>query len=163
MFSIDDAKVRRGLHRLLHGPDDLRPAMAAGVKPIADAEQAFRDLYDAFLAEMTAVCAYAVKHWEQQLKLATQETRSAAKANLAMWQQYPAGPAAEPKFIEVVRHHWLVCDGLNRERPKAGRIAPHHVLLGWLIDAVGTHHPVVQVLACMPYWPIGMDAEGGWV
>ncbi|KIG12825.1 hypothetical protein DB30_00988 [Enhygromyxa salina] len=73
----------------------------------------------------------------------------------------PVGPVADPHVIGVIRAYWLACEAINAKLPHSARVAPERMLLAWLVD--GRHDSWVRLLTAMPYWPIGLDAEGRWV
>lgn len=64
-----------------------------------------------------------------------------------------AGAASHPKVVWIVRSYWLAA-------ARIGEVSPEIFLLQWLIDSGETE--LVRLIACMPYWPIGLDETGNW-
>jgi hypothetical protein len=73
----------------------------------------------------------------------------------------PAGAAFDARVVAVVRKYWLACDVLNQKVAEDVRISPQVFLLEWLLRE--REQEALEVLAGMPYWPIGMDPNGNWV
>ena len=92
-----------------------------------------------------------------------QFTAQGMKPEQALKQAYHchfAGPAANPRIVWIVRTFWLECVAINQETPEAQRVPPEVLLLHWLVE--DQHTEAVKVLTGMPYWPIGLSADGQW-
>ncbi len=76
----------------------------------------------------------------------------------ANYELRPAGPAARPEVVWVVRTYWLECVNINRQLPPNRRVPPETLLIEWLQN--GGRSTLVAVLSGMPYWPIGIDQNG---
>ncbi|HEX6708669.1 MAG TPA: hypothetical protein VF169_28285 [Albitalea sp.] len=158
MFTIDSAKRDRGLHRLLNGPRDVRDSGA--VDDDVDFQHAapeYRDLFEQYSGALVPECARAAAEWDAALSQSMQADAE------TMWFQSPAGPATKPSLVALLRDYWLACAGLPARNPSLRPLAPEVFMLKWVVERFGADHECVQVLACMPYWPIGMDEQGHWV
>jgi hypothetical protein len=163
MPNITAQRVRKGLFRLLNGPRDV-DRWDAHLVPIdrAIASHDHRQLFERYCNELGPAVAKAAAVWDGELKGWAAEGRTAEAADKEMWTTYPAGPAAQPFFVALVRRYWLACDALNQTVPADQGVPPEHFLLGWLHDDPRQEEPM-RVLACMPYWPMGIDAKGRWL
>ena len=103
----------------------------------------------------------ALAFWRPLIVAKKTAERSEQEAARAAWMRRPAGPASYPGMVALVREYWLACDALNRKCAEEERVPPWTFLLSWLMDE--SHYEAVGVLACMPYWPIGLDEDGNWV
>jgi hypothetical protein len=163
MVDIAPTRIRKGLVRLLKGPSDLdRWDGQIPWKPLASAPADHRQLFEAYCAALESGVRDAVENWNGELHGWAAEGHTPDEAKQTMWETYPAGPAAFPPFVALVRCFWLRCDGLNRRMPAAQGVRPEQFMLDWLRDDP-VRQEAVAVLAAMPYWPIGMDAQGNWI
>lgn len=163
MFHVVDQRVRSGVDRLLTAPSDLLRWDAHLVAcERHEASQPHRQLFDAYVAELRPAVMRAIEIWDAEIAWAVRSSDGQSAAEESQWATYPAGPAVQPFFVEIVRRYWLACDELNREAPSPPCVAPEFFMLGWLADQLPVSDPVLQVLSCMPYWPIGQDFEGRW-
>jgi len=164
MVDIAPTRIAKGLARLIHAPSDLvRWDAHIGWKPRSSSSVAHRELFERYCAELAGAVREASDNWNGELHgWAAEEGRTPDQAKETMWKTYPAGPAAFPPFVALVRRYWLACDELNRQVPVEQAVRPEQFMLGWLNDE-SSHEELVAVLACMPYWPMGMDFEGNWI
>ena len=163
MLNITTQRVRKGLFRLLNGPSDLDrwDAHIAAVSK-TDASPQHRQLFEHYGSKLRVAVPKATANWEGELTGWASEGRTLEQAYAEMWTTYPAGPAAQPFFVALVRRYWLECDALNKTTPKDQAVRPEQFLLDWL-QADPANEKLVAVLACMPYWPLGMDVKGHWI
>jgi hypothetical protein len=160
---ISDRQVRMGIRRLLESPLTLKSCGAPvwEPKPNALGSASHKQLFVQYLEEVDFVTAVALDWWKQTLaarkKIASDPKRAAHDA----WIDRPAGPASYPGLVALTRDYWLACHQLNLEVPEELRVPPWTFLLSWLLN--GSYGQAVSVLACMPYWPIGLDEDGNWV
>jgi hypothetical protein len=152
--------VDRGIRRLLAAPRDL-PGSAPWTEPPIDRSRAsprHQQAYARYLERLEQVLD-VVEHWwagtlEQQLDQGVTRDKALEQA----YRAHFAGPAAAPELVWVVRSFWLECVAINEETPESERVPPEVFLLHWLTQDQRTD--AVEVLTGMPYWPIGLDADG---
>lgn len=159
---LDRERAARGVDRLLSAPRDLARSGApfAPQRSRGGGSVDHRALFEEY-AEILAVLARESLDWWKETVVA--RTRVASEPSLAerdAWIARPAGPASFPGFVAFIRDYWLECQRLNEGCAEAERVAPESLLVDWLLD--GEHDLEVAVVACMPYWPIGLDG-GRWV
>jgi hypothetical protein len=160
---MDRERVARGIERLLAAPRDLARCGApiAPQRPRDAGSARHRELFEEY-ADMLAVLAReSLDWWRETVTARTRAASDPARAEREAWIARPAGPASFPGFVAFVRDYWLECQRLNEASPDAERVAPESLLVDWLLD--GDHALEVAVVACMPYWPIGLDASGKWI
>ena len=163
MLNITEQRVAKGLFRLLRAPADVDRWDAHLVaRDEVAASGDHQELFRRYLEESRATTQRAIAAWLGELHGWAAENRTSDAADKEMWATYPAGPAAQPFFVAMVRNYWLACDTLNRKVPEVLAVPPEHFMLGWL-QALGDRTEQVRVLACMPYWPLGIDAKGRWI
>jgi hypothetical protein len=161
--AIPDDLIQKGIQRLLGAPLTLKSCGAPVWEspPGLRGSQRHQALFEEYREEVDFVTAVALEWWQETLdarkRLQPDEKRALRKA----WIDRPAGPASYPGLVSLIRDYWLLCHRLNEETPKDQKVLPWTFLLGWLLD--GNYQQCVSVLACMPYWPIGMDERGNWV
>lgn len=153
-----------GIARLLVAPRDLAIAGAPVVPHSperARAAEPHQSLFSRYRKELKAVVDEALQWWDDRTAaFRDEEGLSAKQARLANWREFPAGPAADPYTVAVIRKYWLACDALNRRAPAAA-VAPEAFLLQWIVDE--QDWATAEILSAMPYWPVGLDARGRWV
>lgn len=144
--------------RLLGYLDGLDGIALGNTPPLGRATAKFRALHARYLTDFERVYDTAVDFFEGPIEGRVGEYGMSRKAAIEdAYDRYFAGPAAAPEFVWLVRHHWLAFDALNRTLPEAQRVSPPHALLGWLEDKA-----LIRMITCLPYWPIGRDADGRW-
>jgi len=76
-------------------------------------------------------------------------------------ERLEAAPIASDGFVvAVVRKFWLALDELNRSLPVEQRVEAE----SFLDDALrARNRDLGEVIAALPYWPVGQDASGRWV
>ena len=163
MFQISKDRIHSGTERLLRGPKDL----ARWDKHITDctfhdASQEHRMLFGRYLSELRPAAAQAIQIWDGEVNWNAKASGNAEQALEEQWMTYPAGPAAQPFFVALIRRYWLACDELNKHCSSASAVTPETFLLEWLLSEMPDEQNLIKVLACMPYWPIGMDDKGNW-
>lgn len=121
------------------------------------------DLFSKYRRDIKKATADARVEWEREIKLALRmvKGKNKEKAEQRAWATYPAGPASAPAFVAVVRRYWLACDEINRKSKASDRVLPEVFLLQWLVNSGAQDE--VDVLAGMPYWPLGLDEKGNWL
>jgi hypothetical protein len=156
LYSTDN-----GIHRLLRQPEDLPSAPRAGrVEERNDAGPEHRELFGRYRADMRTVFPVAEDWWEGTVEAQERLGKSRDDAIETAFDERLAGAASHPRVVWIVRSYWLECARLNKEVPAEKGVPPHILLLKWLIDE--QENELVRLVACMPYWPIGLDENGNW-
>jgi hypothetical protein len=151
-----------GIRRLLNSMLDIEqyPYHDASYIKLENAVESQRVLFESYVQLIRQACADAETWWagtiEAQRANGLNESEAIAKA----FDDRMAGPASDPKVVWIVRLIWLECMKRNRDLQRDQQIRPEFMLLQWLIDAGETE--LVRLIACMPYWPIGLDENGNW-
>ena len=160
---ITKRRRQEGVARLLQAPADLihSGAPVFALPPDGKGSAAHRQLFSRYARDMNRRSKEALEWWEETVESAVEEAGNRKRGTDEAWMMRPAGPAACPVMVALVRQYWLACHQQNGLVPVAQRVPPEVFLLQWLIDA--GKDDAVEMLACMPYWPIGMDHEGAWV
>jgi hypothetical protein len=155
-------KIDKGLLRLLKGPRDIEGGtpVPATSPSAADGHPELRRLFEHYREGYQYLRPHCLRWWRGLIASAHEDGMSREEAVRAAYDSHPAGPASAPEFVWLVRHHWLLCDEINRGLALEQRAAPQDVLLQWLID-VGDDD-AVELATAMTYWPIGLDAQGQW-
>jgi hypothetical protein len=163
MFEVDAEKKSRGLHRLLAAPKDV-PRWDAHLRDgsMSAVSDEHRRLFSSYVRELVSATGRAVQIWNDEIAWNAKASGDRAEAVKEQWMTYPAGPAVQPFFVALIRRYWLACDALNRSVPPASAVTPETFLLGWLQVSPG-YDEALNILTCMPYWPVGLDREGNWV
>ena len=152
--------VDSGIKRLLAAPKDIffdRPTVSRVTWSSASAEH--QQLFERYCLEVTHAVSVAEAWWTDMLSQSQARGASSAEALRSLYDRRAAGPASHPAIIRVVRHFWLACDALDNSYLPT--VMPAIFLIEWLIERRMTRELVV--LSSMPYWPIGIDADGQWV
>jgi hypothetical protein len=157
-------RISKGIQRLLTAPLDLLPCGA----PVWRSghgfrvSQSHRAMFLRYRGEVDLVTGVALRWWEETLEARKELGPNERQAIREAWIARPAGPASFPGLVSLVRDFWLSCHALNTQCDVEDRVPPEVFLLQWLIED-GDYQQAVNVLACMPYWPIGLDRDGNWV
>jgi hypothetical protein len=147
----------------MSAPRDLPSSAPWTDPPIARqaASQDHQELFAEYIEFMGDAIRLAEIWWEGVIRareLAGADRRSAIDS---AYQLRFAGPASSPEVVWTIRTFWLRCVALNHKHPEKQGVPPEVFLLYWLLDEM--HDEWVQVISGMPYWPIGLDANGDWV
>lgn len=148
--------------RLLAAPLDLAPAVAVppGPTTVASASAPHQEVFLRYLVEVEKALAEAEPWWQGIVDNAVEREESAEDGLLTAYSQRPAGPAAHGDVVGAVRRAWLEADGVNRTLPEPQRVPPQDLVLRWPAELA--RGEIVTVLTGMPYWPLGLDADGNW-
>lgn len=160
MLEISERQLDRGLYRLLRSPRDVTGTVLPPVT-LDRAPPAHRVLFSNYVSDLRPLARAALDEWNAEVHAVATRTHDLKAATQQHWETFPAGPASRPEFVALIRRYWLACDALNRESGSA--VAPEEFLLAWPLEASGRDDDVVRIIACMPYWPIGMNEQGRWV
>lgn len=163
-MEMSTQRVQQGIDRLLEAPRDLRrwdEHIGDPGRQNASARHAM--LFAAYKSELHLAAERAEEIWDREIAERVAQGAGANDAVREQWFEFPAGPAARPEIVAVVRRTWLACDALNRELPSSQAVAPEIFVLKWLVGDLSIGDSAVRVLACVPYWPLGLDREGKWL
>lgn len=164
MLGVTKETVDQGLARLLSAPKDVqRWDQGVGDPGMGGASAGHRQLFADYRRALQAVVPAAVAEWSDAIAEGAQQVGSRDEAITILWSRSPAGPADKGEVIAVVRRFWLACDALNRRSAAPARVAPEAFCLAWLAAQAGVAGDAVQVLCCMPYWPLALDRDGNWL
>lgn len=154
---------QKGIQRLLSAPRDLPQSIAWQEPPIEKTQgsSGHQKLFDEYVKSLDNAIQTASSWWDGMIKVRMDRGADFETALRESYRARLAGPAAHPEVVWVIRKYWLKCAALNDEVPETQRVPPEVFLLSWLMD--GKHGVMVQVLAGMPYWPIGLDRDGNWI
>ena len=156
--------VERGIKRLLAAPRDLSQAWARPEEPITKdkAAETHLRLFARYQADLKRTVNEAIYAWSRRIS-AMQERQgiSQKQAVDAAYDVHLGGPAGSRHIIWVVRKYWLACEAANQGLPQKQWVPPEVFLIGWLLGH--EYEEEVEVLAQLPFWPIGLDRSGNWV
>lgn len=153
--------TENGIARLLAQPGDVVPRRAGptGLKESA-ALPPLRELFANYRNDLKLVYDIAALWWEGTVEAQEDLGLDPEEALKEAFDTRLAGPAAHPNVVWIVRSYWLLCSDTDPKSVAYGQAYPEEILLQWLIDAGETE--LVRLIACMPYWPIGLDENGNW-
>lgn len=153
--------TQAGITRLMAQPNDVRaPSNHSTHIRYDQAAKGFQDLFNTYIERLERLYPKIEQKWEKRLAASQRRGMSREEAIEAGHQRALAGPAAYPEFIALVRAVWLDCDQINQRSAVGDNVGQEYVLLGWLIEADLVDF--VELVACMPYWPVGLDKDGNW-
>lgn len=154
--------IDRGIYRLLHAPKDIPGGTPVSNfdGPIGEADPEFYIFFKIYLEGFPILYPLCDRWWKGCVAAAESPDRTREEALSIAYEARAAGPASAPEFVWFIRRFWLDCDALNKKLPLEKRVAPEVVLLKWLIDT--GEQDYLQLITCMPYWPIGLNAQGDW-
>lgn len=156
LFRTDD-----GVERLMAQPAEARPATATGREfAAAEADRRHAELFASYRSDLRTAYGIASLWWEDTIAAQEKLGKSREDAIEEAFDRRLAGAASHPKVIWIVRRYWLACEQINEALPDEQKIPPEVFCLKWLVDIDETD--LVRLLACMPYWPIGLDENGNW-
>lgn len=155
--------VARGLERLLGAGADLRARASTTAREpsLAEADDTHRLAHAAYLRDLERALSEAERTWAHEL--AHREARGSTREQ-ALDDLYSrrVGPAGHPRVLGVIQAYWALCHEINHALVDATHhVAPENLLLGWLRD--GRRDSWLEILSALPYWPVGLDADGKWI
>ncbi|WP_095080760.1 hypothetical protein [Mesorhizobium sophorae] len=154
--------IENGVRQLLNAPDDLAGQVPGQgkAKPIAEATEQHREIYAEYIANFEVAYKVADNWWQGNVQAFVEEGYDHDEAVDLAFDRRLAGPASAPEVVWFFRNYWLEFDEVNRSLPAADRVPPQVAMLQWLVDE--KYEDYVQLITCMPYWPIGLDENGNW-
>lgn len=154
--------TEEGVYRLLNAMHDVGGHALWHRRdiPFAQAAPAFRKLFEGYRKLIRQAYREAEPWWRDTVAAERRRTSSDEDALAEAFDKRAAGAASYPRVVWVVRMIWLECCRRNDAAPDEEKIRPEYLMVQWLIDAGETE--LVRLIACMPYWPIGLDADGNW-
>ena len=155
--------MRLGIGRLLAQPRDFKRWDSHIGDPGKErASSEHRALFERYAAELKPVARRAEAVWDHEVEKLTEQSGDRKLALREQALRMPAGPAARPYLVEIIRRYWLACDALNKNLPVEQAVAPETFLLGWLVNEM-PEDPAVKMMATLPHWPMGLDQDGNWL
>lgn len=151
--------VAMGASWLMAQPRDL-PLGDVAEMPLKRAPPEYRDLFDRYVTDLEVEASVAVDWWNGMVRLSMAKPLEQREAIRANYEARPAAVASRPEVVFVVRDYWLKTIALNEAGSTRPGVAPQCLLLGWLPEA--GHDVLYSILTSMPYWPVGIDANGRW-
>jgi hypothetical protein len=156
--------VARGIERLLGAGADLRPRTTAEPS-LAEADDAHRFAHAAWLRDLERALIEAERAWARELS--HRETRGSTREQALddLYAKHRAGPVGHPRVLGVIQAYWALCHEINHALVDRKRhVGPENLLLGWMRDSFGDRgrDSWVEILSALPYWPVGLDADGRW-
>lgn len=150
-----------GIARLLAQPGDIQPRRddICG-RSLAAASPEHQEVFGDYVADLRTACDIASKWWEDTVNAQVKAGVSRDEAIRVSFNKRSAGPAAHPKVVWIIRLYWLACSKINSDFVPGQPVYPETFLLKWLVDTGEAE--LAQLVACMPYWPVGLDEDGDW-
>ncbi len=154
--------VQRGILRLLGAPEDVSAGLPhQGVARLRnEATHEHGKLYEEYVADFAHAYEIGANWWAACVDACLEEAGDRRGAIDAAFDRRLAGPASAPEVVWFFRTYWMAFDEVNKSCAPEDRVPPQHAMLQWLID--DGHDDYIQLLTCMPYWPIGLDENGNW-
>lgn len=154
--------VDRATVQLLSAPLDLQlqTDISGSPKSQDKATTAHKLLYADYLQAFPEIYEAAEIWWTGCIQAHISQGETQEDAQELAFSRRISGAASYPPAVLFFRTFWLRCDELNVRLPIEDRIPPQTLMLQWLVDDQKTDF--VTLLTCMPYWPMGLDADGRW-
>jgi hypothetical protein len=115
------------------------------------------DLLEAYVRELGAARDVALARQAGRLQTWTRRLGSEARAQEKLAGEQP--PCVDMRVIAVLRKYWLASEALNRELGAQGTDT-----MTFMTDHLEARSLGLAAFICeIPYWPIGMDAQGCWI
>ena len=119
------------------------------------------ELFVHYVQDLRRAKDQAQDWWEDVVATEQTRTHDRSHALRVLRLRFPAGPVGDLRVVAVIRQYWLACTSLNASVESSRHVRPEEFLMGRLIG--GRDQDLALFLADLPYWPIGMDADGNWV
>jgi hypothetical protein len=161
--------VARGIERLLGAGADLRARATVREPSLAEADDTHRFAHAAWLRDLERALIEAERAWARELEHREARGSTREQALDDLHAKHRAGPVGHPRVLGVIQAYWALCHEINHALvDKKRHVAPESLLLGWLRDSSGNgsgdrrRNSWVEILSALPYWPVGLDADGRW-
>jgi hypothetical protein len=119
-------------------------------------------LFENFVDALIAAKEEADGWWQAVIDTEAKRSHADVMALANVEARHPAGPAAYGSIVHVIRTYWLKCAALNKRASiDTEAVAPEEFIMLWL--ARSSHQDLARFLSTLPFWPMGLDAEGNWV
>ena len=154
--------VEKGIRRLVFMYDDIPEIqdIQGRARPRREATKKHQLLYKEYLEDLPEAYRIASEWWDECVEAQINQGLGEADAVDAAFDLRLAGPMSSLEVVWFIRYHWLRFAALNLELDRAERVPAQTAMLSWLVD--DDLRDYVQLLTCMPYWPIGLDENGNW-
>lgn len=154
--------IQKGVRRLLGAPADLSELVPdQGVaRPQSDAISEHKKIYREYISDFAQAYEIAEGWWQDCVDACAEEATSRTEAINQAFSKRLAGPASAPEVVWFIRTYWLAFTKANLAVEATERVPPQYMMVQWMID--DGYMSFVQLLTCMPYWPIGLDENGNW-
>ena len=125
----------------------------------------YDDLFAAFVTALRGAKREAEQWWSGAVEKETLEQGPESSID-GLQRRWPLGPAAHPRVIAVYREFYLRCEALTEERednagPDTRLVEAGTLVTEWLLDPDTAD--LAEMIAQLPYAPIGLDEEGNSV
>lgn len=149
-----------GYSRLMWAPKDIEQHQYFSKNDIAleDAHPGYKDLYRKYIKDLNYAVGEAESWWRTVVDREVERNGSFKKGIEAAYTVRPAGPSSNDQIVSTIRDYWLAVCRIGEQLEQKKRVPPEDFLLRW----PDKERNAVAMLTGMPYWPIGLDAEGKW-
>lgn len=91
-------------------------------------------LFEDYVGELSAAKKYADAWWVDLQRKEYSQVGTPQGAHERLRHRWPAGPAAHPRILAVVRKYWLACEALNQAIVRGTDVEddepePHYMLM----------------------------------
>lgn len=153
--------TEHGVKRLIGQPRDLKPRRPlATYARFANASADARSCFENYRRDLQKAYDAAAPWFAQIIESARLPEDDQRDTLRRAYNNRLAGAAAYPQVVSVVRNYWLHVDRLDSESSENEKVYPENLLLLWLEET--SEAELVRLIACMPYWPMGLDEDGNW-
>lgn len=124
---------------------------------------AHREVFGRYVTALNDASVSSDDWWRGLIESEQSRTRTTlAEATAIIEERWPVGRAANPEVTTVLRNTWIECEVINAEVPESERVPPEEFTLLWLCQDARTE-PLAMLLADLPFLPLGLSADGGWI
>jgi hypothetical protein len=146
---------------LLQAARDVNPGSRTAGSASVTWSTGHRILFERYVYDLRRAIQGANLWWDAMIE--TQLPRSGGdriRAAREVARRNPVGPVADRGVIAVLRQYWLECVALNAQHPDE-QLAPEEFVLGSLCGS--SFEASARFLSQLPYWPLGLSADGCWI
>ena len=124
-----------------------------------------RELSDRYVRDMRQAMRGADAWWHAMVTTQMQGGLDRSAAERAVRRRYPIGRCVNRGVIATLRRYWLACEEINKLSLASGNddgyMRPEYFVLGVWVDS--PFSDLAEFISHLPYWPLGMDAQGQWI